>query len=49
MEVSNHIHSLDVTRWLEGWVGPRACLDAVAWRKIPAPSENRTTAVQSIV
>jgi hypothetical protein len=30
------------TRWIGGWVGPRAVLDAVAKRKIPAPAGNRT-------
>jgi hypothetical protein len=25
------------THWIEGWVGPRAGLDAVAKRKIPIP------------
>jgi hypothetical protein len=29
-------------RWIGGWVGPRAVLDAVMKRKIPSPSENRT-------
>jgi hypothetical protein len=25
------------THWIGGWVGPRAVLDAVIWRKIPSP------------
>jgi hypothetical protein len=25
------------THWIGGWVGPRAGLDAVVWRKIPSP------------
>jgi hypothetical protein len=25
------------TNWIEGWVGPRAVLDAVVKRKIPNP------------
>jgi hypothetical protein len=30
------------THWIGGWVGPRAVLDAVVWRKIPNPAGNRT-------
>jgi hypothetical protein len=33
-------------RWIGGWVGPRAGLDAVAKRKIPVPGGNRTPVVQ---
>jgi hypothetical protein len=31
-----------VTRWIGGWVSPRANLDAVVKRKIPAPAGTRT-------
>jgi hypothetical protein len=37
------------THWIEGWVGPRAVLDAVVKRKIPSPhrvSNPRTLIVQ---
>jgi len=30
-----HAESAPSTRWLEGWLGLRAALDAVAKRKIP--------------
>jgi hypothetical protein len=30
------------TRWIGGWVGPGAVLDAMVKRKLPSPSENRT-------
>jgi hypothetical protein len=30
------------TRWIGGWVGPRAVLDAVVKRKFPAPAGTRT-------
>jgi hypothetical protein len=30
------------THWIEGWVGSRAVLEAVAKRKIPSPAGNRT-------
>jgi hypothetical protein len=30
------------TKWIGGWVGPRAVLDAVVTRKIPTPARNRT-------
>jgi hypothetical protein len=31
------------THWIEGWVGPRAVLDAVVKRKIPSPSARNLT------
>jgi hypothetical protein len=37
--------------WIEGWVGPRAVLDAVVKRKIPIPrreSSLRTPIVQPV-
>jgi hypothetical protein len=39
------------THWIEGWVGPRAVLDAVVKRKIPNPrreSNPRTPIVQPV-
>jgi hypothetical protein len=39
------------THWTEGWVGPRAILDAVVKRKIPSPRREtnlRTPIVQPI-
>jgi hypothetical protein len=39
------------TNWIEGWVGPRAVLDAVVKRKIPSPrqeSNSRTPIVQTV-
>jgi hypothetical protein len=36
------------TNWTEGWVGLRAGLDAVAKRKIPAPTGNRATVAQPV-
>jgi hypothetical protein len=39
------------THWIEGWVGPRAVLDAVVKRKIPSPrreSNRRTLIVQPV-
>jgi hypothetical protein len=55
MEVSDQIHSpaalppgKEGTHWIEGWLGPRADLEA-AKRKIPSPrreSNPRTTIVQ---
>jgi hypothetical protein len=39
------------TRWIGGWVGPRAVLDAVVKRKIPSPrreSNLRTPIVQHV-
>jgi hypothetical protein len=39
------------THWIEGWVGPRAVLDAVMKRKIPSPrreSNPRTPIVQTV-
>jgi hypothetical protein len=38
-------------QWIEGWVGPRAVLDAVVKRKIPIPrreSNPRTPIVQPV-
>jgi len=37
------------THWIGGWVGPRAGLDAIANRKIPAPPGNVTPDVESAV
>jgi hypothetical protein len=31
------------TRWIGGWVGPRAVLDAVVNRKIPSPRRESNT------
>jgi hypothetical protein len=39
------------THWIGGWVGPRAVLDVVAYRKIPSPrreSNPRTPIVQPV-
>jgi hypothetical protein len=39
------------THWIGGWVGPRAILDAVVWRKIPSSrreSNPRTPIVQPV-
>jgi hypothetical protein len=36
------------THWIGGWVGPRAGLDATEKRKIPAPADNGTPAVQPV-
>jgi hypothetical protein len=39
------------TRWIGGWVGPRAVLEAVVKRKIPSPrreSKPRTPIVQPV-
>jgi hypothetical protein len=47
MEVSGQLHAPAAlplgekapgTQWIEGWVGPKACLEAVAKRKISAPA-----------
>jgi hypothetical protein len=57
MEVSGQFHSPadlppgKITYWIEGWVGPRAVLDAVVKRKIPSPrreSKPRTPIVQPV-
>jgi hypothetical protein len=39
------------THWIEGWVGPRAVLDAVVKRKIPSPrrESNPTTPIVQAV
>jgi hypothetical protein len=37
------------THWIGDWVSPRAGLDAVKRRNIPAPAGNRTPVVQPIV
>jgi hypothetical protein len=40
------------THWIGGWVGPKACLDAVVKRKIPSSrreSNPRTLIVQPLV
>jgi hypothetical protein len=34
--------------WIEGWVQPRAGLDTVTEKTIPATSRNRTPVVQSV-
>jgi hypothetical protein len=50
MEVNGQLHAPGCfilrkralgTHWVRGWVGPRACLDAVVKRKIPCPSWDR--------
>jgi hypothetical protein len=57
MEVSGQIHAPVALipaknpryLWIEGWVGPRASIDAVAKRKkIPAPTGNRIPVVQPV-
>jgi len=59
MEVSGHFHDpvtlppgkeSQGTRWIGGWVGPRAGLDAVAKGINPfiAPAGNRTPVVQPV-
>jgi hypothetical protein len=36
------------THWVGGWLGPRAGLDAVEKRKIPATARNRNPAFQPV-
>jgi hypothetical protein len=59
MEVSGQLHAPAAlppgenpsTRWIGGWVGPRAVLDTVVKRKIPSSrreSKPRTPIVQSV-
>jgi hypothetical protein len=57
MEVSDQLHApaplppgerTAGTRWVGGWVGPRAYLDAVKKRKSLSPAANRTPAVQPV-
>jgi hypothetical protein len=36
------------SHWIEGWMGPRASLNAVTRRKIPASVRNQTPIVQPI-
>jgi hypothetical protein len=56
MEVSGQLHFTPSerapgTRWIGGWVGPRAVLDAVVKRKIPSPlreSNPRAPIVQPV-
>lgn len=37
------------TCWIEGWVDPRISLNMMTKRKISAPDENQTLAIQFIV
>jgi hypothetical protein len=60
MEVSGQLHAPAAlppgkdppgTRWIGGWVGPRAVLEAVVKRNIPSPlrkSNPRTPIVQPV-
>jgi hypothetical protein len=32
--------------WIRGWVGPRASVDMVVKRRIPAPASNQTPVIQ---
>jgi hypothetical protein len=60
MEVSGQLHALAAlpprerasgTHWIGDWVGPRAVLDAVVWRKIPSSrrkSNSRTPIAQPV-
>jgi len=36
------------THYIGGWVGPRADMDVVVKREIPAPAENRAPIVQPV-
>jgi len=57
MEVSGQLHGLAAltwrkrpgTHWIGGWVGPRASMNAVAGRNIPASAGNGTPVVQILV
>jgi hypothetical protein len=61
MEVSGQLHAPAVyppkerapgTHWIEGWVVPRAVLDAVVKRKLPSfrrESNPRTTIIQPLI
>jgi hypothetical protein len=46
MEVSGELHAHG-TRWIGGWVGPRAGLDAVEKRDI-CSGRNRTRTIQLV-
>jgi hypothetical protein len=37
------------THWIGGWVGPRAGMDIVVNRKIPALARNYTLAIQAAI
>jgi len=37
------------THWIRGWVGPRACLDAVVKRKIPSPCRDSNSRASSAI
>jgi hypothetical protein len=57
MEMSGQLHALAAlppgkyppsTRWIGGWVGSRAGLDAVVKRKSPSPHQESNPIIQPV-